>query len=138
MGLRIRIARPDDLLSLEVECSNLRLDQDDTVRAALVPEQAGEPAFLTLYVSAADTCRAGLPGPAGVWRTACPWPRSPARGRKRRPGRTRPRFADAPAIGHTAMSASHRKQIVALTSMLSALGGWLKCRGQWERLDRAA
>jgi len=43
---RIRIVRPDDLLNLDIECINLRLDQSDPAQCALVPENVDQPAFL--------------------------------------------------------------------------------------------
>jgi len=46
MGHRVRIIRPDDLLNLEIECVNLRLDTSDPALPVLVVELPDAPAFI--------------------------------------------------------------------------------------------
>ncbi len=46
MGLTIEILRPDDLLTLEIEVQNLRLDATDPKNPALVVDDTSQPAYL--------------------------------------------------------------------------------------------
>jgi hypothetical protein len=44
--MRIRLLRPDDLLALDVEVTNVRLDTTDPARPRLVRDKAGQPVLL--------------------------------------------------------------------------------------------
>lgn len=46
MGLTIEILRPDDLLTLEIEVQNLRLDATDPKNPTLVVDDSAQPAYL--------------------------------------------------------------------------------------------
>jgi hypothetical protein len=48
MPIKLEVMRPDDLVSLTVQCDNLRLDTSDPKTPALVVENAELPAFLTV------------------------------------------------------------------------------------------
>ena len=58
--LRFEIVRPDDLLNLELEAINLRLDAEEPANPALVVDDPARPARLIVDVPSADDCRDGL------------------------------------------------------------------------------
>ena len=81
MDLTFSLLRPDDLLALTVEATNLRLDTSDPASPRLVSDTAGQPATLTFHVPAAgDRGMRLLPGP----RRASPRRRSTRRRATRR------------------------------------------------------
>ena len=51
-ALRLRLVRPDDLLNLEIEAVNLRLDTDDPADPALVVDEPAAPARLVVLFPA--------------------------------------------------------------------------------------
>jgi hypothetical protein len=48
MAMKIELTRPDDLLNLQIEAINLRLDREEPERPALVVENAQQPAYLVV------------------------------------------------------------------------------------------
>jgi len=44
--VHIRLLRPDDLLALDVEVTNVRLDTADPARPRLVRDKAGQPVLM--------------------------------------------------------------------------------------------
>ena len=46
MALKVDILRPDDLLNLQIECRNLKLDTSDRANPVLVAEDATQVAYL--------------------------------------------------------------------------------------------
>jgi hypothetical protein len=49
MALKVDLLRPDDLLNLQIECRNLKLDKNDPANPVLVPEDAAQTAYLIAH-----------------------------------------------------------------------------------------
>lgn len=49
MALKVDLLRPDDLLNLQIECRNLKLDKSDPANPVLVPEDAAQTAYLIAH-----------------------------------------------------------------------------------------
>ena len=107
-ALRLRLVRPDDLLNLEIEAVNLRLDTDDPADPALVVDEPAAPARLVVLFPAqtiAETAYFESPPFAGVARRppgSRPSPTPPSarwilRGRSGR-GATASRGSPTPAV----------------------------------------